>query len=399
MGKFSFSQGIVFFQKDSKAIDRRKYFTQTSIFRFSFFVFLLSFHVSAQVIIKEKVEINPQTINPEYHISSLDPCLNITRPSYYQSVYSCSGYPIEPYQQLYPFQSGTFIKFSPTPLYEAEIISGSDYAYFERVEYSDSAGNFYPYETFGTLLTGLTGAELSGTGNYIGYEGPGTFEKENSSVYRVRFDNYSVPDASVTIRIKNLNDNTFTDWHTLIVNPDLGFVNQQYESDTLLHYYSKDVSPKLINANSPCSHPGFGGCPPDNVTFNIEVIEGQQYGSIKNAETNQTATSFTGLSYNNLFTTFTYYANGVQPDSSAIVKIRHSSSDAEIIPVEISFAVKKNNIPPPSEGAGGLGRSEQRAGARDPSSDEQISGHGSWRVSHHKSRTRASTSDQVFSAC
>ncbi|MEO8231936.1 MAG: hypothetical protein ABI638_06615 [Ignavibacteriota bacterium] len=293
---------------------------------------------------------NPQGINPDYHISSLDPCLNITRPSYYQSVYSCSGFPIEPYQQLFPYQSGTFIIFSSATLYEAEIISGTDYAYFERVEYSDSAGNFYPYETFGTLLTGLTGAELSGTGDYIGYEGPGTFERENSSVYRVHFDNYSESEASVIIRIKNLNDNTFTDWHTLIVNPDLRFVNQQYEADTLLHYYSKEVTPQLRNNNSPCSHPGNGGCPPDNVTFNIEVIEGQQYGSIKNAETNETATSFTGLSYNNLFTTFTYYANGVQPDSSATVKIRHSSSDAEIIPIEFSFAVKKNNIPPPSEG-------------------------------------------------
>ena len=306
--------------------------------------------VSAQVIIKEKVEINPQTINPDYQVSSLDPCPIITRPQYYQTVYSCSGFPIEPYQQLYPFQSGTFLIFNPIALYDAEIISGTDYAYFERVEYIDSTGNFYPYETFGTLLSGLTGAELSGTGNFIGYEGAGTFERENSTVYRVRFDNYSLPEASVIIRIKNLNDNIFTDWHTLIVNPDLRFVNQQYEADTLLHYYSKDVTPKFINANSPCSHPGYGGCPPDNVTFNIEVIEGQQYGSIKNFETNEIATSFTGLSYNNLNTTFTYYANGVQPDSTATVRIRHSSNDPEIIPQEFSFTVQKNTIPPPSEG-------------------------------------------------
>ncbi len=296
------------------------------------------------------MEINPQTINPDYQVSSLDPCPSITRPQYYQSVYSCSGFPVEPYQQLFPFQSGTSLIFNPTALYDAEIISGTDYAYFERVEYIDSTGNFYPYETFGTLLSGLTGAELSGTGNFIGYEGAGTFERENSTVYRVRFDNYSLPEASVIIRIKNLNDNTSTDWHTLIVNPDLRFVNQQYEADTLLHYYSKDVTPKFINANSPCAHPGYGGCPPDNVTFNIEIIEGQLYGSIKNFETNEIATSFTGLSYNNLNTIFTYYANGVQPDSTATVRIRHSSNDPEIIPQEFNFTIKKNNIPPPSEG-------------------------------------------------
>ena len=321
-----------------------------SLLIFTFYLLLLASNLSAQVIIKEKVEINPQTINPEYQISALDPCPGISRPQYYQSVYSCSGFPIEPYQQLYPFQSGTFLIFNPTTMYEAEIISGTDYAYFERVEYIDSTGNFFPYETFGTLLSGLTGAELSGTGDFIGYEGAGTFERENSSVYRVRFDNYSLPEASVTIRIKNLNDNSYTDWHTLIVNPDLRFVNQQYEADTLLHYYSKDVTPKFMNANSPCSHPGYGGCPPDNVTFNIEIIEGQQFGSIKNSETSETATSFTGLSYNNLNTTFIYYANGEQPDSTSTVKIRHSSSDADIVPMEFSFTIKKNNIPPPSEG-------------------------------------------------
>lgn len=334
-----------------KVLGKRNNLSEFSLFvAFAFLIFLLSSLVPAQVIIKEKVEINPQTINPDYQISTLDPCPSISRPQYYQSVYSCSGFPIEPYQQLYPFQSGTFLIFNPTTLYEAEIISGTDYAYFERVEYIDSAGNFYPYETFGTLLSGLTGAELSGTGDFIGYEGAGTFERENSTVYRVRFDNYSLPEASVTIRIKNLNDNSYTDWHTLIVNPDLRFVNQQYEADTLLHYYSKDVTPKFMNANSPCSHPGYGGCPPDNVTFNIEIIEGQQFGSIKNSETSETATSFTGLSYNKLNTTFTYYANGEQPDSTSTVKIRHSSSDADIIPMEFSFTVKKNNIPPPSEG-------------------------------------------------
>ncbi|MCZ7614383.1 MAG: hypothetical protein M5T52_12835 [Ignavibacteriaceae bacterium] len=324
--------------------------THYSLLTFTFYLLLLSFSVSAQVIIKERVEINPQTINPEYQISQFDPCPNITRPQYHQSVYSYSGFPVEPYQQLYPFQSGTdSTKLISTALYNAEIITGTDYAYFERIEYIDSSGNTYPSETFGSLLTGLTGAELSGTGNYIGIEHTGTFERENSTVYRIKFNNYSEPEATVIVRITNLNTNTYTDWHTLIVNPDLRLVNQQYEADTLLHYYSKDVTPRLVNANYPCNHPGFGGCPPENVTFNIEIIEGQQYGRIKNELTEELSTSFTGIAFSELYL-FTYYANGNQPDSTATVRIRHSSNDAEITPMEFSFTIKRNTIPPPSEG-------------------------------------------------
>lgn len=273
----------------------------------------------------------------------------MNRPYYYQSVYSCSSFPVEPYQQLYPFQNGTSQIFDPTTLYDAEIIAGTDYAYFERVAYIDSSGNSYPAETFGSLLSGLTGAELSGTGNFIGYEGPGTFERENPTVYRIHFDNYSESEVTVIVRITNLNDNTYADWHTLIVNPDLRFVNQQYEADTLLHYYSKDVTPGFINANFPCSHPGYGGCPPTDVTFNIEILQGNEYGNIKNELTDEISSSFTGITYSELYL-FTYYANGLQPDSTATVRIRHSSSDAEMIPQEFSFIIKRNTIPPPSEG-------------------------------------------------
>jgi len=110
---------------------------------------LLSSSVSAQVIIKERVEINPQTINPEYQISQFDPCPNITRPQYHQSVYSCSGFPVEPYQQLYPFQTTSdSMKLLAADLYNVKIITGTDYAYFERIEYIDSSGNTYPSETF-----------------------------------------------------------------------------------------------------------------------------------------------------------------------------------------------------------------------------------------------------------
>lgn len=156
--------------------------------------------------------------------------------------------------------------------------------------------------------------------------------------------------ANVKVRISNLNTQVTTYWHTIIVNPQYQIVNQQIDNDTLLHYYSKDVSLNLYNINSAgCQHPGYGGCPPDNVAFNIEVIEGHQYGSIKNGLTGDISTSFTSIPFSELYV-FTYRADGVQPDSTATVRIRHSSNDEDITPVELSFIVKRNTIPPPSEG-------------------------------------------------
>ena len=280
----------------------------------------------------------------------MDPCGTHPITHTYQVVYSCSAFPIEPYQQLFPFQSGSALQCSAESNYEIEITEGSNYAYMERLAYSDSLGNFYEAEYLGSLISGLPGYLLSGTGEYQGWQPTGTLLRENPTNYYIHFDNYSELQTNVTVRITNLNTQVTTYWHTVIVNPQYQIVNQQLYYDTLLHYYSKDVSLSLYNINSAgCQHPGYGGCPPTDVTFNIEIIEGQQYGSIKSGLTGDISTSFTSIPFSELYI-YTYRANGVQPDSTTTVRIRHSSSDADITPVEFSFIVKRNSIPPPSEG-------------------------------------------------
>jgi hypothetical protein len=264
-------------------------------------------------------------------------------------------YPIEPYQQLFPFQGGgSNSGFNPNRYYQIEIIEGTDYAYMEKTAYQDSSGEYHPREYLGQYLTGVKGDELSGTGQYViyGFLSSGTYVRENGTNYFIHFDNYNQTEVNVTVKITDLDSNITTYWYTTVVNPQLEIVDQQLSDDTLLHYYSKDVSLKLNNTKYPCTHPGYGGCPPDEVTFNIEITEGEQYGSIKNSETGEISTTFTGLSCWNetRSTIFTYYANGVQPDSTDWVTIRHSSSDAEMQAREIRFLVKRNSIPPPSEG-------------------------------------------------
>lgn len=196
----------------------------------------------------------------------------------------------------------------------------------ERIAYADPQGNFYEAEYLGSYISSLPGYLLSGTGDYQGWLPTGTFLRENPTNYYIHFDNYSDIQTNVTVRITNLSTQVTTYWLTIIVNPQYQIVNQQIDNDTLLHYYSKDVSLNLYNINSEgCQHPGYGGCPPDNVAFNIEVIEGHQYGSIKNELTGDISTSFTSIPFSELYV-FTYCANGVQPDSAATVRIRHSSS-------------------------------------------------------------------------
>ena len=62
MGINSFEQGKIFFNEDNKVIDKKNILNKISLLAFTFFIFLFTSFISAQVIIKEKVEINPQEV-------------------------------------------------------------------------------------------------------------------------------------------------------------------------------------------------------------------------------------------------------------------------------------------------------------------------------------------------
>ena len=295
---------------------------------------------------------------PEYPQSNLDPCLNINRPPYYQSVYSCSSYPVEPYQQMFPWQSGSYLgQFDSATVYNVEINSGTDNAYFYKVGYWDTLSNVQvDPEYIGSSLTGLTGVELAGWGEYRVYHGIGVWEREHFALYNIRFDNFDLQTAYVTVRITNLNTNVVTEWHTTIVNPQFALVNLGIAGDTVLHKRAVEVTPELDNVlQYTCYHFGYGSCPPDNVTFSIEILEGEGYGTIgrydRNNEYWDYSNSFTSLSYDDIYRNYLFYyqATGQQPDSTAVVKIKQSSSDTDIGSIDYTFYVKRNFLPPVSE--------------------------------------------------
>ncbi len=77
MNDFYNKQAKIFFKKEVKTVDRKNKINKFSLLAFTllfFFVLLLSSNISAQVIIKEKVEINPQSNKIVYlkSVSSFD---------------------------------------------------------------------------------------------------------------------------------------------------------------------------------------------------------------------------------------------------------------------------------------------------------------------------------------
>lgn len=159
----------------------------------------------------------------------------------------------------------------------------------------------------------------------------------------------------MTVRITNTSTNDITEWHTTIVNPQYTLNNLGIDGDTVLHNRGVVVTPDIYNSLTfSCNQFGYGSCPPTNVTFNIEVIQGQEYGNIGKYNdffgSMEYAPAYTGLSYDEFkYGTYVFTANGLQPDSTAVVRIKQSSSDTDIGSFEYTLYVKRNFLPPVSE--------------------------------------------------
>ena len=159
----------------------------------------------------------------------------------------------------------------------------------------------------------------------------------------------------MTVRITNTSTNDITEWHTTIVNPQYTLNNLGIDGDTVLHNRGVVVTPDIYNSLTfSCNQFGYGSCPPTNVTFNIEVIQGQEYGNIGRYNdffgSMEYAPAYTGLSYDEFkYGTYVFTANGLQPDSTAVVRIKQSSSDTDIGSFEYTLYVKRNFLPPVSE--------------------------------------------------
>ena len=376
MGINSFEQSKIFSIIDDKAVDKKNILNKISLLAFTFFVFLLSSHVFAQVIIKEKVEINPQTINPDYPIAAFTPCgpfiFSTDELNPWQVVWNSSRFYPDPYQQLFNFQDNwmdankthrRIYGFLAGTNYSITIQQDEEYCYFTYGNFWDSnTGQYVPESYVGTTLTEVSADELIGEGFWVDpYEGR-PYEKQSPAHYQLRIKRDIPAGTTVTISATGLyNNQTKTiNYITRIETPTFTIQNDTPE-DTLLHYYSRDVSFYLKFQDRPnwCTD-GWGGAYPTGIKFIVEIVQGQEYGNLYYPGTvavpEQFGTSITNLDdeYGTGITNYTikYKADGVQPDSltPGIVTIRCSASDLDIAPVEVSFPVKYNTDPPEEGG-------------------------------------------------
>jgi hypothetical protein len=333
-------------------------------------LFVIAINTQAQVIIKEKVEINPQSnIVPEYPVAAFTPCGPwITSYDYFnpwQVVWNQISFAPDPYQQMFNFQDNRYgpglqrriYTLDPNNNYNLTIQQEEEYAYFTYGGfYDDITGVYVPMQYVGTALSGVPGSDIGVTAwfNYTQDYPNGLYR--NDSKYKMRIKRDVPPGTVITMTV--FDGQETINYHTRIETPTFEIENITNE-DTLLHYYSRDIE-FILNFQQSCQLDGYGGAYPEGIKFNVEIIQGQEYGNLYYpgtvAEPEQSGTSITNLDdeYGIGIANYTikYKADGVQPDSLSpgIVTIRCSANDIDIAPVEVSFPVKYNEDPPDEGG-------------------------------------------------
>ena len=319
----------------------------------------------AQIVIEERVEIDPQKIFPNYPEPQYTPCGPYPeQPDFYnpyQVIWNGGWLYIDPYQQLFNHQGNDYNSYGlGLPYtYDVEITQGSEYCWIQKAGYTDpNTGEFIEPEVIGDQLLGISGEELIGTGQWLVLPGCFIDVKEYPSKYSIYFERDIPAGTEVIVRITG--DGSTINYHTIVETPLLHLENGT-GLDTLYHYYGRwiDVLAE-VNENYYENRPycwRCGGELPSSVTFNLEVIQGQEYGALYDVETDETALSFSGIltesGSGSLFSydygyRFKFIADGVQPDINqpGTVTIRCIPSDGDITPIEFSFPVAYNEYPP-----------------------------------------------------
>ncbi|WP_448522342.1 hypothetical protein [Schleiferia thermophila] len=333
-------------------------------------LFVIAINTQAQVVIKEKVEINPQSnIVPEYPVAAFTPCGPwITSYDYFnpwQVVWNQISFAPDPYQQMFNFQDNRYgpglqrriYTLDPNNNYNLTIQQEEEYAYFTYGGfYDDITGVYVPMQYVGTALSGVPGSDIGATAwfNYVRDYPNGLYR--NDSKYRMRIKRDVPSGTEITMTV--FNGQETINYHTRIEVPTFT-IESSTDEDTLLHYYSRDIE-FILNFQQSCQLDGYGGAYPSGIKFNVEIIQGQEYGNLYYpgtvADPEQSGTSITNLDdeYGIGIANYTikYKADGVQPDSLSpgIVTIRCSANDIDIAPVEVSFPVKYNDDPPDEGG-------------------------------------------------
>ena len=307
------------------------------------------------------MEISPQEIISDYIPPQYTPCgpyiLQTDYYNPYQVIWNGGWFYIDPFQQLFNYQRNYYTySLDPGHYYNVTITTGAEYCYIVKSGYWDpDEDEFYYPEIIGDELLNVQGIKLIGTGDWVSAI-CSRWEKENPPGYYILFER-DVPEGSeVIITIDDLTVGNSINYHTRIEIPLMELENRT-DLDTLYHFYARfiNVEAKRSEIHSQCG--ACWGQFPSSVRFTIEVVQGQEYGSLYDTETDEFALSFTNIEteWGSGFIfnyedgeRFKYVADGIQPDSSepGLVTIRITPSDGNLNTIEFSFFVAYNEDPP-----------------------------------------------------
>jgi len=330
---------------------------------------IFSNELTAQVIIKEKVEINPKSTISTYQLPAYTPCgpwiTSYDKNNPWQVVWNSISFAPDPYQQLFNFQNNRYgpglqrrnYILDPNKYYNITLLQPDEYSYFTYGGFWDSnAGNYVPMQYVGTTLSGVLGSDIGATAWFDYSIDPPNGLYHNYSKYTMIIKRDVPPGTEIIMSV--FDGQETINYHTRVETPNFIIENDTKE-DTLYHNQSRDIE-FLINFQRSCQIGNYGGAYPTGIKFNVEIVQGQQYGNLYYpgtvANPEQTGSSITNLEdeYGGGICNYVirYTADGVQPDTSTpgIVTIRCTANDADIAPAEVSFPIKYSEKPPPSIG-------------------------------------------------
>ncbi len=309
---------------EKKSLDKH---TKNNSFRFSFLVsrfllllftsclLLLTSNLSAQVIIKEKVEINPQTI-----VISDDPvnsyyCNHIYYPYYYQQTFGemqclrafCDTSVVWYGEDFYNFC------FLPTVTKSINVVEGSEYIqiYLGYVPSTSETGSCFDCTEYFVTTDNL----------FLQPDGECTYIKFNETK--------PTDTAFVKIIVTDYSDEVYT-FNVFVVNPVFTLFDYTYDHNL------KRNNEIILDV---CASPQFGYSLnlPDTTKYNVEIIMGYDFGNLVNNTTSDSGQVLNDLPHNYGCLDQIILRTNDQIQADGEIKIRVSTSDPSIEPIEMTF--------------------------------------------------------------
>lgn len=245
---------------------------------------------------------------------------------------------------------GNFVNPDNGP-YNIQIIEGTEYCNFQKSIPIPEIENGYEWIDLNEdTLNNLSGYELIGTGDLEILDCVPRHWDQN---YLIQYDYINQDQVIVTYSIYSVHLQQTKYFHTIIVKRPF-IIEEMAEPLILPHGEKTNVSLSPIPVL--CSYLdtsqwyedydckgllnfSAGGGFPDNVTFNVSIVEGGEYGTMFYVDDNREkikSNNFTNLDE------ITYYsinfeANGIEPEDTSKVKILITTTDTTIPQAEVNL--------------------------------------------------------------